>query len=842
MKKIFKKHFLKRSIALGASAAMAIGAFVTFEAPLDVNAAFEAKHYDITINGGYWNGVRYDLNNSLIVDSFLCDSKYTYFLQADGTPMKDRLTYHPDGEHIIYFDAYGHETFSNFRRVKRSIAGEDVDDLCFFDVYGYMYVNFLTYDQTGTNLYYANPYGVMECSGWFQFAGDAGPVAEAFGITEGTYGYAYPCGIVDPASIGDESKMSTFIPNPDYNYSYTEDLGIDDSELYYTYPSQNGNGGNGNNGGNGGNGGNDNGGNNNGGNGGNGNGDNGNGDNGNGNNGNGVKIASDYTYEIIPLLEPFNQYFYIKTDNPDPDTFRFVDESTKYSDTTGSITPVQKIFADVKYENEETARVKGGYIATGSYTDGGTLKLQEATLTSKTPVYNISTGKTTYSKNYNYNDTNITLEVPALVDNVDYLIQTYTLDKTEFFDKMSAVQRGFSSICLYGGTYVLGEQKKNEGSYYGISTSPHIDQIYYIQDPYYRESSTAMLVGALYPFRYDSLGFPSIMASTAKRIDSSATYAWNSGAHYLVDITYNGETRSYGGAGSGEGQGIEKDMIVDFFSFDGAKGDLYNNYTMESLAAKINYYDSLTIPDNRENILTWASIRSKVGAKGSYVRLALITSIFGGGGTGYTFLYDDGSNTEGTNGWGSVGHFYNAWFEGRYYNAWEFFYPGLTFEDAVDDYKNEGGNLPSGQMPHLYFKDYYCPVPEGYEYTTVFKYSGTSVRSGTKEKVSSVGYNKDTGVWEGYMWFLYDKNTDSWKMNEFESYDHHTIYFDHGLGNYGGEAISDPTFLDRSEITMNEVLNVNDGGEYDIDRNTNKEPSNFLIYDMTVEPGTPGTN
>ena len=30
-----------------------------------------------------------------------------YYFKSDGTPMKDRLTYHPDGEHIIYLDANG---------------------------------------------------------------------------------------------------------------------------------------------------------------------------------------------------------------------------------------------------------------------------------------------------------------------------------------------------------------------------------------------------------------------------------------------------------------------------------------------------------------------------------------------------------------------------------------------------------------------------------------------------------------------------------------------------------------------------------------------------------------
>ncbi|MBQ9199540.1 MAG: hypothetical protein IJ141_05125 [Lachnospiraceae bacterium] len=177
--------------------------------PIEPKAAFVANHYDLTIDGGYWNGIYYELNGNIVKNAFFTDGTYTYFLQADGTPMTDRLTYHPDGIHVIYFDSEGHEVFSNFAHVKKSISGDAVDDLCFFDVYGYMYVNFLTFNQDGTALYYANPYGVMECSGWFQFAGDAGYVAEAYGITEGTWAYAAADGKVDPASIGNKSTETT---------------------------------------------------------------------------------------------------------------------------------------------------------------------------------------------------------------------------------------------------------------------------------------------------------------------------------------------------------------------------------------------------------------------------------------------------------------------------------------------------------------------------------------------------------------------------------------------------------------------------------------------------------
>lgn len=125
-----------------------------------------------------------------VINEFKCDGTYTYYFQANGTAMKNRLTYHPDGEHVIYFDGNGHEVFSDFANVKKTIAGDAVDDLCFFDVYGYLYVDVVTYDKAGKELYYANPYGVLS-KGWFQFSetvkcADGTPWAGA----AGGYGYA----------------------------------------------------------------------------------------------------------------------------------------------------------------------------------------------------------------------------------------------------------------------------------------------------------------------------------------------------------------------------------------------------------------------------------------------------------------------------------------------------------------------------------------------------------------------------------------------------------------------------------------------------------------------------
>lgn len=106
-------------------------------------------------------------------NEFVSDGSYTYYCVSDGTVMKDRLTYHPDGQHVIYFDAEGHEVFNNFTHISVSISGDAVDDLCYFGMTGYMYTNTVTYDATGTKLYYINPYGRMENTGLFYFDANA---------------------------------------------------------------------------------------------------------------------------------------------------------------------------------------------------------------------------------------------------------------------------------------------------------------------------------------------------------------------------------------------------------------------------------------------------------------------------------------------------------------------------------------------------------------------------------------------------------------------------------------------------------------------------------------------
>ena len=530
------------------------------------------------------------------------------------------------------------------------------------------------------------------------------------------------------------------------------------------------------------------------------------------------KNVEKYLYEVIPLLAPFNEYFYIKTDNPDPDSFQFVDKETKYPQRGiyghgkfCRILPTDYSFSDVKYENKETRRVNGGYIAavSGADTDGGELRLQERRVIGTRPVKNLNTGEIEYEKEYEYRDTAVTAQVGELKDVVDYLISAYGDSSKPYFDNLSGIQSGFEKECIYSGVYVLGEQKKSTTApYYGISTSPHVDQTFYIQSPYYRSDSEPMLISQLYPMRYDSLGFPSIMRSVAKELDSTVSVEWSSTSHYLIDVTYNGETKSYGGAGTGGGQGIRADQIKYWYSFDGSADDAYMKRNQKDMSSMIREYGKLEVPEDPTDQpkLTWEAVRKTVGKEGSYVKLIVLTSVFGGSRDGYTFMYDDGSTGEGSWDWGAVGYFSNAWYDGRYFNRWKFFSPGAKFEDTVKT-----------ESPDIIMKDVKIKLPDDGK---TYSYWGQ-----TMDKVSR--YHAETGTWSGFMAYRYIPEKQTWIAADLLN---GIRYFDEENKKY--KFIDDPSFVAACTITMDEALAMN------LDANTDKEPSSYYIYDQVTSPGT----
>ena len=71
------------------------------------------------------------------------------------------------------------------------------------------------------------------------------------------------------------------------------------------------------------------------------------------------KAVTDYSYTITPLLAPFNEFFFVKTDNPDPLSFRFVDSSSRYSDESSiefdwdDWDETINLYADVRFDDPE---------------------------------------------------------------------------------------------------------------------------------------------------------------------------------------------------------------------------------------------------------------------------------------------------------------------------------------------------------------------------------------------------------------------------------------------------------------------------------------------------------
>ena len=515
------------------------------------------------------------------------------------------------------------------------------------------------------------------------------------------------------------------------------------------------------------------------------------------------KSVTDYSYTVTPLLEPFNEYFFVKTDNPDSCSFRFIDKSSIYGDSGNiglnwdSWDDCPYLYEDIKYENIQTGRVDGGYIFRGSYTDGGEVELQS----------NVSTY---YSSTWE--DTGVKLRLPTLKDDVDYLIDTYAT-KSDFFDNMDAVESGFSSICLYSGSYIRGELYK-VGDYWGMSTSPHKDQLFYIQSPYKRKNSKPLFASTAYPYRYDSLGFPSVMSTVAKRLDSTAEVSWNENYHYLVDVTYNGETRSYGGAGTGEGQGISNDKIKQYFTFTNNSAKL----TTDSLRELLKYYASIKMEDDvpREDALTWKSIYDTVG-EGSWVRLITITGIFGGSGIGYSYLYKDGDgdyfstqnagNAGGEIYWGGdLGYASDVWVDGRYVDAYENFVPGEKFENHPTS-----SIFIKTDLPLVKYKTEYK-----YDYDTG-KYVSYSTVTSVEIKKSNVLFNyySDDNIWTA----------------SYGSFENGYAYYDK-IKEFVEKGQLDKKYLDMVTLTPDEVKALK------VDRNTDAVPDKYFVYDMTEEPGT----
>ena len=507
------------------------------------------------------------------------------------------------------------------------------------------------------------------------------------------------------------------------------------------------------------------------------------------------KVAQ-YSYKITPLLQPFNDYFFVETDNPNPKSFRFIDQTTVYDAKGDDISFCNYAFADIHYDNPETRRVNGGYIFYSTRKiDGGEIMLQAADVNKESDYEDYSS----WYYSVVWENTGKTFTLPRLVDGTDYLIETYAAGDS-FFDKMDAVQKGFNSVCLYSGSYLRGTIERTN-DYWMAAAVGHVDQSLYIYSPYDRKDSKALFATAVYPFRYDSIGFPLMMIKVSEKLDSTSTHQWNEKYHYLVDITCDGVTKSYGGAGNGKGQGIDEENI-EYLSF----GDNGTSFTLDSARERLERYAKLPIEDDvpHDDELTWKQIADTVG-EGTWVRVA------GSTGPVYTYLY---SKRDGTHFaekelgvgdrlyWGGdLGYTKDTWVDGRYVDIGRRFVPGATFEDH-----------PTSD---LLFTEITVPQIE-YD-----KPCNQYVVKSITEKPQRALFRYDD---ELQRWII-----DSWSVaSGCADYEKTAEMVEWGL--------VAPQYLDKMTLTKEQVAAMH------VDKNTNVLPPSGYVFDGTLPCGTPFQN
>ena len=511
--------------------------------------------------------------------------------------------------------------------------------------------------------------------------------------------------------------------------------------------------------------------------------------------------AGDYTYKVTPLMSPFNLFFFVETENPDPRTFRFEDKSSKYKSRPYILNNKNSkgdtiLYADVNYENEETGRVSGGYIFYGGGTDGGEVELE------------ISNNPDAYYQTWENTGKKYTL--PVLKDGCDFLIDTYA-NKGSFFANMDAVQSGLSQISLYSGSFVRGRLNK-VNDYWKVSLSPHIDQSLYIFSPYEREDNRTLFASDVYPYLLDSWGFPGMMQSVAERLNSSATCAWSDSSHYIVNVTYNGETHSYGGAGNHEGQGISEDKISRYID----PGNGSSGITLDAIRSLLVQYSNISMQDDlpTEGRLTWKQIFNTVG-NGAWAR---VSPGWSSPQMSYTYLYQEGEGDTfdtsehelGTSLYyaGDLKYADDAWVDGRYVDEYQEFILGATFEDhPQSSIIQKNVTIPQIPCSHKYEKNTVTGKTEIVYYVT------GDITEGTKANVVFKYQNGEWGVW--------------------------SLVFNNGCANYEAikqmaeRGVIDERYLDMVQLTQSEV------DALDVDKNTNSKPASGYIYDGTAAPGTP---
>lgn len=502
-----------------------------------------------------------------------------------------------------------------------------------------------------------------------------------------------------------------------------------------------------------------------------------------------------YTYEIIPILAPFGDFFYVKTNNPDPSYVRFIDRDCKYTDGESSdpryvayaaILPTATRFADVKYENKKTGRVKGGYIfqrasgwyreyetggnggyhiqAFGTSTDGGTLILQQA---SEPNAEDVSNGGFLFESSVQYKDTKVKVNCPKILSVEDYLISNYTSSSNDLFTNLSNVQYILNTLSIYPNTLYDTSKRSAEHPYPMLAASVYKETGLNTHYNMFQESDEQYLVEYLDPLTLSSESFPALIGRIAKELEPNCTVE-TTGHHAYRTISWNGKSKMYGGAGAGGPTSIYKQCIKQSYLFDGSANDLAETGSLEKLQDLYfecvnksdeitdSYKDQLTGDQYKEKIQTGKWIRvAKEGTSYSERAYAYVSACAGVGGEVYSLE--------------------NTWVDGRYLN----------------DYNIVELNATYAQHPN----------------------ANILVRNKTFKNEAGKTVTQD-------VYYQYSSSDDCW---------YGTISY------YGGNRTDEDA---KKNLPADLKLTRAQVDKMQVDKNTSKLPTSGLIYDGSAEPGT----
>lgn len=387
-----------------------------------------------------------------------------------------------------------------------------------------------------------------------------------------------------------------------------------------------------------------------------------------------VAKVKKYSYTIRPVNGSLNNIFFVETDNPDPYSFQFVDSSSKYLDAgeKAAIKPLTANFCDVDYSDVGTRRIANkGYLFYdySCSSDGGSLELMASTEHySQVTGWAINYWGSAYDDSVNY-ETGIAVSCPALEDRADYLIRTCAAGKTSLFDKLDAVQSKLKQIALYSKAVRDTDKPTGKHPFLASSPYPELGLNNHIEGMY--EAGAPLFIDAIYGFVLDSVDFPRMMGSVAKRLQSDCEVS-DGVYHYMVKVTYGGETKTYGGAGEGSTYPIFMRFVSKNFKFDGTDTGFGTNLSMDKLMTTLLDYASKSdqFAKNALDALSVDNVAKAIGT-GGWIKIGMEGHASTAESVGYAII--------GPMGWASYAS--DAWVDGRYVNNLELYERGQKFSD-----------------------------------------------------------------------------------------------------------------------------------------------------------------